>query len=273
MDMMQERIDRNEEYYRNLDRQKQIIKDQFALQENQFERDSLLAVKGVIASEEFETAKSRYLQGALALENILSTIQTTGIQIMQMREILLDTRQQYQEKKNTLELQLKTYSAQLLSDIQAWEQMYVLMAPVNGEVTFTTYWVENQNITVGDIVFTIVPSENGALLGKASMPMNRSGKVKVGQKVNIRFYNFPDNEFGIVSGLVETISAVPAKTNQEVSNYIVEISLPDGLRTTYQKEMPYLPEMQAQADIITEDYSVLQRFFMPLRKIWTEGLN
>lgn len=271
--MMKERIAQYQDYYINLERQKRIVQDQFNLQENQFQRDSLLTVKGVLAGEEFEIAKSQYLQGALSLENILSTIQNTAIQITQMRESLLDMEQQYQEKKNTLDSQLKTYSAQLLSDIQGWEQTYALIAPVDGEVTFTTYWVENQNIQTGDVVFNIIPSENETLLGKSSMPMDRSGKVKIGQKVNIRFYNFPDNEFGIVKGLVKTISIVPAKTGQEIGNYIVEIELPEGLHTTYHKELPYLPEMQAQADIITENYSVLERFFMPLRKIFTEGFE
>lgn len=148
-----------------------------------------------------------------------------------MKETLLDTRQQYQEKKNTLESRLKSYSPQLLSDIHGWEQTYVLMAPVDGEMTFTTYWVENQNVVTGDVVFTIIQSENETLLGRASFPVDRSGKIKVRQKVNIRFYNFPDNELGIVKGVVETISVVPAKTNQ--------------------KE---LPEMQAQADIIMEEF-------------------
>jgi HlyD family secretion protein len=31
--------------------------------------------------------------------------------------------------------------------------------------------------------------------------------------------------------------------------------------------------MPATADIITEDISLLERFFLPLKKIWTEGMK
>lgn len=273
IDLMKERIAQYEDYYTNLYRQQVIVNEQFELSRSQYNRDSLLNKQGVVSRDELETARSQHLQGALSLENINSTLQNTEIQITQMRETLLDTEFQYEDKKNTLETQLKTYTSQLIAEIQAWEQTYVFIAPIDGEVTFTTFWVENQNVTVGEVVFTIVPTDEVQILGKASMPMDRSGKVKVGQKVNVRFMNFPDNEFGLVKGFVKTISIVPSKNDQGMDNYIVEVELPDGLMTTYRKELPYVPEMQAQADIITEDLSVLERFFMPLRKVLTEGFQ
>ncbi|NDV95907.1 HlyD family secretion protein [Dysgonomonas sp. 521] len=150
---------------------------------------------------------------------------------------------------------------------------YALITPIDGQVTFTNYWVKNQNITAGEIVFTVIPHDNNEIIGKAQMPLARSGKVKTGQKVNIRFTNFPDNEYGIIKGRVRNISMVPTRGTEGTNYYTVEIELPDGLRTTYNKELPYLPEMQAQADIVTDDISLLERFFMPLRKIWTEGMN
>jgi hypothetical protein len=46
-----------------------------------------------------------------------------------------------------------------------------------------------------------------------------------------------------------------------------------GLTTTYGKELPYLPDMTAVADIVTEDISLLERFFLPIKKVWTEGMG
>jgi HlyD family secretion protein len=51
------------------------------------------------------------------------------------------------------------------------------------------------------------------------------------------------------------------------------MELPDGLMTTYKKELPYLPNMQGRADIITEDITLLERFFMPIKKALSEGLE
>jgi HlyD family secretion protein len=95
--------------------------------------------------------------------------------------------------------------------------------------------------------------------------------VKSGQQVNIRFNNFPDNEYGIVRGKVKNISLVPTR-NETGINYVLNIDLPQGLTTTYGKELPYLPEMKAQADIITDNVSLLERLIMPIRKILTENV-
>lgn len=65
------------------------------------------------------------------------------------------------------------------------------------------------------------------------------------------------------------ISLVSVKV-EDVSNYVVEISLPDGLRTTYGKELPFVPGMEGQADIVTENRSLLERFLLPVKKVWTE---
>lgn len=273
IDFMKEKIDQYRTYHQTIVGQKTIVSEQFQLNRNQYQRDSLLNKRGVISSEELETTRNQYLQGYLSLENIHSSIQNTEMQITQMQENLLDTEYQYQEKKNQLETQLKTYIAQLQVEIQAWELNYALITPIAGQVTFTNYWIKNQNVTTGETVFTVIPDENQEILGKAQMPITRSGKVKVGQKVNIRFVNFPDNEYGITKGIVKNISMVPTKDAQGMNYYTVKIELPEGLTTTYNKELPYLPEMQAQADIVTENISLLERFFMPLRKIWTEGME
>jgi len=147
----------------------------------------------------------------------------------------------------------------------------VLQSPVAGKITFNGYWIINQNVNAGDEVFTVIPNNSTAdIIGKALLPIARSGKVKAGQKVNIRLENFPDNEYGILRGVVKNISLVPSQTGQ-TANYTVEINLPEGLTTTYKKELPYLQNMQGQADIITEDISLLERFILPVKKVIKES--
>ncbi len=272
IEIMKLKIQKNEVQYKNLYRQQSIVEEQLSISQNQYQRDSSLYKKAIFSDEELEKSKSQHLQARLSNENMQSTIENMEIQIIQMKETLLDIEQQYTDRKNTFESQLKTSTNQLLNEIQTWEISYTLQTPVDGTVTFTNIWVENQNVTGGSPVFNVVPDNKGEYIGKALLPLTRSGKVKTGQKVNIRFNNFPDNEFGMVKGIVRNISLVPSKDNNG-SSYTIEIGLPEGLITTYKKELPFFPEMEAQADIITEDISLLERFFMPLRKIWTESMN
>lgn len=269
--MLRERIKQYETQKNNLVKQKNIVSDQLFIARQQFQRDSTLNHKGVISNDEFGSAKSQYLQSVLAYENICSSIDNAEIQIGQMKESLYDTNYQDIEKGNTLMTQLKTYVNQLRAELQQWELTYALIAPIDGKVTFTKYWIINQNIVGGDEILNIIPSNEVNLMGKASLPIAGSGRVAIGQKVNIRFDNFPDHEFGIIRGTVKNISLVPVKT-YETTEYTVEIDLPNELTTTYNKQLPYLPNMTGTADIITKDISVLERFIMPLRKIISEGL-
>lgn len=270
--ILKERIQQYETLRNNLIKQKNIVADQLEIAKQQFQRDSTLNKKGVISHDEFGVAKSQYLQSMLSFENICSSIDNAQIQIGQMRESLYENNYQDIEKENTLITQLKTIVNQLQAEIQQWELSYVLVAPINGEVTFTKYWSINQNIVGGDEILNVIPSNDISLVGKASLPIAGSGRVEIGQKVNIRFDNFPDNEFGIIRGVVKNISLVPVSTN-ETAEYTVEIELTNELITTYNKKLPYLPNMTGTADIITKDISVLERFIMPLRKVVVEGMQ
>ncbi|GHT19374.1 hemolysin [Bacteroidia bacterium] len=269
--MTQERIVQYEQQYQNLLRQQQLTEQQQQLIQQQFQRDSTLNASGIISPEELEKSKNAFLQSMLSGENIRSSLNNMQIQIAQLKESLLDTGHQDIEKLNGLQTQLQSLVSQLKTEIQAWELSYVLIAPISGKITFTNFWTINQNVSAGVEVFTIIPTKEYELIGKASLPIARSGKVETGQKVNIRIENFPDTEYGILRGKVQNISLVPTQSG-ELIYYTVEISLPDGLLTTYKKELPYLPNMQGQADIITEDISLLERLFLPIKKILKESL-
>ncbi|GHV57607.1 hemolysin [Bacteroidia bacterium] len=269
--IMKDRILQYEEQYQNLQRQQTLTKEQFLLNQSQFRRDSVLFSTGVISQEELEKSQNSYLQSKLSEESMRSTLNNMRIQIAQLKEQLLDAGHQDTETLNGLQTQLQSLITQLKTDIQSWEINYVLMAPISGKITFTEYWISNQNVSAGEAVFTIIPTEDVRVIGKASLPVARSGKVKAGQKVNIRLENFPENEFGILRGTVQTISLVPTQAGN-MTYYTVEIDLPDKLTTTYRKELPFLPNMQGQADIITDDISLLERLVLPIKKILRESV-
>lgn len=269
--LTQKHIKLNKQYYRDLMRQENLIERQLGVYHKQFRRDSILNSKGLLADNELENTYNQFLQGKLAFETAYTTLENQRIQMEQMHESLYDTEYQYLDKKKSLELQLKSLTMQLQNEIKNWEMTYVLKAPISGKITFTNYWTKNQNISSGDKAFSIVPEDYGKLIGKALLPINRSGKVRPGQQVNIRFSNYPDTEFGSIRGVVRTISLVSTKVNNE-SNYVVEIILPNGLTTSYKRVLPFVPEMEGSADIITDRQSVLERFFQPLRKIISENL-
>lgn len=265
---LRKQIGKYEVYHRNLIGQLQIQQEQYEIGKKQYDRDSILFEEGILAAADLEVTRTQLLQKRTVYEQLKASIDNLQIQIGDLEADILDYELQQAEKEKVLYQNYSVAAEQLLNEINNWELNYVLKASVSGIVSFTQIRYVNQYVTANEIVFNIVPGEKEQLIGKAMLPAQRSGKVKVGQRVIIRFTSYPDQEFGIVKGQVSSISLVP---NQ--NNYMIEILLPDGLHTNYKKELPFSPEMEAQADIITDDLRLIERFFMPLKKIFKEGFE
>lgn len=147
----------------------------------------------------------------------------------------------------------------LKSDFISWESTYVLKCTTSGIVSLGNYWSSNQNVKVGDIVMTIIPNTKETPYGKVFLNIENSGKVRIGQKVNIKLLNFPYTEYGTLSGKVKSISLVPDK-----GQYYVEIKL-DNTKTSCNRQLPSLMEMTGTAEIITQDMRLIERIIAPLQ--------
>ena len=96
-----------------------------------------------------------------------------------------------------------------------------------------------------------------------SIPSVNSGKVIPGQKVLIKLDNYRYQEFGIVEGRVQNISLTPG----EKGNYYVDVLLLNGLKTSYNKNLPFDKELKGNAEIVTQDLRLIERFFYQIRKL------
>ena len=114
--------------------------------------------------------------------------------------------------------------------------------------------VEVIDIETGETVFVIIPHDAVVPIGKALLPMESIGKVRVGQRAIIRLPAFPEQEFGFVEGCVSSVSPVPDADG----NYILEITLPDGMETTYGKTLPLIKEIKGNVSVVTQERSLLE---------------
>ncbi len=260
-----DQIVKQQQHYQKLLKQNDVVQQQHVLAHRQYVRDSILYVKKINPESEHDAARNSFLQSRHNLESSWIALDNANMQIDQLRQSILDLQLQELEKQSQLQSEVKTGLDNLLNAFNTWEMAYVLKTPVDGTVDISKYWNVNQNITAGETVFTIIPEASGQLVGKAQLPIAGSGKVKPGQRVNVRFLNFPDTEYGIVRGAVSNMSVVPSG-----ESYTLEVSFPDGLMTTYGKELPFHQEMHATAEIITEDLRLLERLFLPLKKVFKE---
>ena len=251
-------------YYHQVRQQNYLVEKDLVLAHSSYARDSILYNRNAMIITEYEQSSSRYLQSLQAKENARMALTQTAIQLAQSKEVLLDLDKQVMEELQTQTVNLKNATEQLMAQLMSREQRYLLKSPINGKVTFLSVWSPNQNVESGASVFVVAPNRKSVPLGQALLPLRGSGKVKVGQRANIRLTNYPDMEFGYLRGEVRSISPVPTADGM----YVVDIALPNGLQTNYGKELPITREMKGNADIVTDDVRLIERLIMPLKKIW-----
>jgi HlyD family secretion protein len=245
--------------------EKQVVfkQQEYELASNKFERDSILYLKDVFSLAEYEEAHKVFIQQGMALENIRSAAVNARMEMQDLNQQIADYQLESQNQKQQLENVLQQHWQNLQSQIDAWFDLYVLLAPIDGIVAFNNIWTANQPIASGQEIFTIVPQAKTQIIGRVSLPVQGAGKVKVGQLVNLKFESFPYQEFGMIQAQVSNISLVPAE-----QNYMVEIQLPDTLWTNYGYLLPFSQKMQGIAEIITDDLPLIVRLFNPLKAVF-----
>jgi len=250
-----------------LESQKTINQNEIELQKSDLDRYETLFKKGIIASQELEKHKLTYLQTERSYKSLLSSISQVKSSLNDLNKNSKTT--QINENKENVNLERNVIQSfyGLKKAIKDWELNYVLRSSIVGKVSYLQLWAENQTVNLGDNVFTIIPSFDSDYIGKIKAPAQNSGKIKVGQKVNIRLANYPDREFGILNGTIKAISLTPDKDG----NLLIDVTLPNGFTTSYKKQIVFQQEMSGTADIFTKDLRLLERLLYQFRGIFKRG--
>ena len=247
-----------------LESQKSNNQSELVLQKSDLDRYDVLFKKGIIAAQELEKHKLTFLQVERNYKSLLSTISQLKSSLNELNKNSKTT--QINESKENVNLERNIIQAfyGLKKAIKDWELNYILRSSIDGKVSFLQLWAENQTVNAGDNVFAVIPTNDNGYIGKVKAPAQNSGKIKIGQTVNIRLANYPDREFGIINGIIKAISLTPDKDG----NLLINVSLPKGLETSYKKQIVFQQEMSGTADIITEDLRLIERLLYQFRDIF-----
>ncbi|WP_111685549.1 HlyD family secretion protein [Winogradskyella tangerina] len=244
--------------------QKNINKAELEYQRNDLERQRQLYDKGVIAKQILETSELAFLQAQRNYANMDASIS----QLVESINAAKTNKRSTQIKKSKEEIRLlknvlQSFN-QLKRALQEWNTKYTLRSDIDGKVAFSKTWAAHQNVSQGELMFTIIPEKNSRFIGKLKTPSQNFGKIKHHQKVIIKLENYPENEFGTIEGEVESIPILP----DENGFYNISVSLPSNLITSYNKKIEFKHEMRASAEIITEDLRLIDRLFYQLRNLF-----
>lgn len=242
--------------------QESINKQQLNLSEIDYNRDKTLLETQAISAREFENKKKEYLSALNSNEQIKITVSSAYIQINSIEKSILQLQIQDYQEQSKLKIEFQQNLKSLVSEINKWKQLYLIESPTNGKISFFNVWATNQNIKQGDELFSVIPTQKQQFIGKCILPILNTGKLSIGQHVNIKLDNYPYNENGMLQGTVTNISEVPNK-----DTYAIDVELINGLTTSYHKTLSYKEQMKGKADIITKNVSVMDRIFFNFKKL------
>lgn len=246
-----------------LKQQKNLELAKFELEKKNFLRTQQLFNQKVISTSEYENEKIKYLQAQQSLENIAITLSETQEAIANLNKTKSGANINAEKDKINFASQTLQLFEQLRKSLREWEQHYLIVSSTDGTASFQQFWGENQFLKRGNAILTILPNDKKALIGRMLVPATNSGKIVPGEKVLIKLDNYRFQEYGIVEGKVQNISFTP----DDKGNYYVDVTLPNGLTTSYQKTLVFDKELKGNAEIVTQDLRLIERFFYQVRQL------
>jgi len=246
-----------------LQQQKKLEQAKYELTRKSYQRSQDLFNQGVISAVELENEKIKFIQEQQNLENINISLSQMEEGISNLNKTKSGTAISTEKDKITYSSQTLQLFEQLRKALKQWEQNYLIVSSTDGVASFQQFFGENQFVKTGDAILTILPENKEQLVGRMSVPSVNSGKVKTGEKVLIKLDNYRFQEYGIIEGRVQNISMSP----DDKGNYYVDVTLPKGLRTSYNKTLPFDKELRGNAEIVTQDLRLIERFFYQMRKL------
>lgn len=255
-----------EQYYRLIsitEKQVKIALNELSNAQEKYQTDRLLYKEGVLAKLQFFQEESAFHQRKQEVENLNKATTQNRIVLLDLEKQLLDIKQQQAETQRNFRDEITLNLHAIRNHIDNWQKSYLVIAPISGRLSYLKPLSNSQFIQADEFIFAVIPEEK-EYQGIVKIPSHGVGKVKVGQMVRLKFNNYPHEEYGQVNGIVEKISLLASD-----NTYRVKLQLPQGLTTSYNKQLPFAPEMIGLAEIVTEDLSIMERVFYNIRSIFS----
>lgn len=240
----------------NILQQKELEQKDLALLEKSIDVNRQLNKEQHLSDMDMRNEESRLISKQLSVPQVNAALLSNQSQRIQKEKESLDLRDKYIVELTAFTQSLHTLRA-LVED---WKKKYLLSAPVEGRFAFTSFINEQQQMKTGQQIGFVTPG-NSSYYAEVVIPQPNFGKIKVSQDVLLKLPAYPSHEYGHLTGKLVFISPLPTD-----SGYLAKVSLPDTLVTNYQKAIQYREGLVFQAEIITSDMRLLERFYQSLLK-------
>ncbi|NHA05815.1 HlyD family efflux transporter periplasmic adaptor subunit [Mucilaginibacter sp. HC2] len=241
-----------------LNQQKQIQQRSFVIADDDYQMHKKLEKEKVETPAELRQQESKYLAQKEPLVQTESALITANNNYAGKQKEILELENQIREEKAKFLQALNS----LISQAEDWKSKYILTAAQSGKLSYAGIIQENQVLSIGQEVFNINPG-NEAFFGQMAIPQDNMGKIKEGQEVLVKLKSYPFEEYGIIRGRISYIADVPYKDSVFVSRVDFKVRSASDMK----KPIHLKQGMTANAEIITQDATILQRLGRSVTKL------
>ncbi|SMC61155.1 HlyD family secretion protein [Pedobacter nyackensis] len=238
--------------------QRKIQEMEYANVAHEFESYKKLYQKGIVSTSEYKQQENKYLSGQYPLQQTSTSLLNNNVSYASKKKEILDLEHTIQDERAKFVQSLSN----MITETDAWINQYIMRAPVGGKVSYAGIVQENQTVNGNQELFIINPA-NTDFFGEIHIPQYNMGKVKTGQRTLVKMRSFPFEQYGLIRGRVNYISDVAFKD----SVFIAKISFEWYENKDAKHKISLKNGMQADAEIITEESSLLQRFLRNIIKM------
>jgi multidrug resistance efflux pump len=242
--------------------QKKVQEQEYANAEEEYEAYKKLRAKNVISNSEFKQQENKYLSSKYPLQQTASALLTNNSSYLSKQKEMLTLENTIREQQAKFVQSLNS----IVNETNAWLMKFVIFAPIDGKIGYAGILQENQNVNANQELFVVNPG-NTDFFGEVHIPQYNMGKVVVGQRTLVKLKSYPFEEFGAINGKISYITDAALKD----SVFIAKIDFGKFEQKNPDHPIILKPGMMADAEIVTKESSLLQRFLRNVTKLLNSG--
>ncbi|MDR2234213.1 MAG: HlyD family secretion protein [Tannerella sp.] len=205
--------------------------------------------------------RSNFLQQEITI--LKREPEKNALAILQTERDLFELSVSHQLEQHKNRKQLEVAYEDMINSIQIWESKYLIRSHRQGRIVLGEVRALTRVVNMGDTIGTVISNNKPEFVARMNVTQEQIGGIEAGYPVEIRLFKYPERTYGRLIGMVNTLTFTPLN-----KQYNVDITLPNQLRTTANKELYHELGLKGDAEIISSNKSVLSRVFGPIISLW-----
>ena len=221
------------------------------------------AVRTCLTYDEYDVyqKKKNFLKEELDILN--RSGKATELELLNLKREMydLDVNHRMERDKNLRMLELAYEN--MVNSLKTWDGKYLIKSSYDGTVVWGNSWGMGHVVNQGDTLCTVLSKEQGNPTGHIILAQDEAIDLSEGDLVNIELNKYPSRNNGYLKGEVKYITFIPNN-----HSYAVEVSFPEGLKTSKGVTIDYDIDLVGNAQVITTSRSVMSRILSPIMEVF-----